>query len=127
MNSQATMRYVPNSVLCRWCGRAAAVILFVSWIVLFITEFSRQGAPSSDTYLQAVALAVVFAGYFVGLWSELVGGTMAILGTIAFVTVCMIVTGLPLRIDLLWFAAPGVCYLLAQHFEHVEKVARSQQ
>ena len=121
------MRYVPNSVISRWCGRAAAIILFVSWMILFVTEYSRQGAPSSDTYLQAVALAVVFAGYLVGVWNELVGGVMAVLGTIAFVAVCLMITGLPLRLDLFLFAAPGVCYLLAHHFEHVEKGARSQQ
>jgi hypothetical protein len=104
----------------RWCGRAAGIVLFVAWLALVAAEAFRQGPPSSETYMQGAALAIVFAGYLAGWWNELVGGVMAIVGTFAFVAICAVATQIFPRPETIWFAVPGICYLLARSYERAE-------
>jgi hypothetical protein len=65
---------------------------------------------------QAVALAVVFAGYLVGWRNELVGGLLSVFGTIAFVAICAVTFGAPPAISSAWFAIPGVLFLVAWYY-----------
>ena len=101
----------------RWCARASGVFLMVSWVVLFAAEAIRQGLdkPAVNTYSQAIALAVVFAGYVLGWWKEYAGGALAILGTFAFFAIVIVTSYVPPDPAAVWFAAPGVLYLLS-HF-----------
>ena len=121
MNASADIRYVPNSVLLRWCGRAASIVLLAGWAIMFAVEVGRSGIPSSEPFPQAAALAIVCAGYIVGWRYEFIGGMLAILGTVAF----FMAVALPMQFlpqpDAVMFAVPGVCYLLARYFERVEK------
>ena len=124
MNTSIQMRHVPNSVLFRWGGRAAGVVLLVIWLVMFVQELILMGAPSSNTYIQAAALGFVFAGYVTGWFNELAGGVMAIVGTFVFLIVCAMGTNVEPHPEMVWFAAPGVCYLLAHYFERSENATR---
>jgi len=102
----------------RWLARASAAILVAVWIALVLTEAAlfQLEAPTDSIY-QAVALAVVFAGYAIGWRKELVGGVIAILGTVLFFAVnLMTIDSLP-SVEAAWFAAPGVLYLLAWYGE----------
>jgi hypothetical protein len=121
MNASTGMRYVPNSVLLRWCGRAASIVLIVGWVILFAVDLRRSGIPSSETYPQAASLAIVCAGYIVGWRNELVGGALAIVGTVAFFMACVVPMNVLPQPGAIMFAVPGVCYLLARHFERIEK------
>jgi hypothetical protein len=127
MTATTEIRHLPNSFICRWIGRAATIILFVSWLAAFAAESVRSGVPSSDTYLQALTLTVVFMGYLVGWWNELIGGIAAIAGTIVWVLVCVLVTNVPLHPEMLWFAAPGICYLAAYYLTRTERVGATHE
>jgi hypothetical protein len=127
MTATTEIRNVPNSFICRWIGRAAAIVLFVSWLGAFAAEIPRSGLPSSDTYLQAITLSVAFLGYLVGWWNELVGGIVTIGGTIAWVVVCVLVTNVVLQPEMLWFAAPGMCYLAAYYLTRAERIGATHE
>jgi hypothetical protein len=104
--------------LLRWCARASAVVVVVIWLALVLAEavFFRFEAPNEVIY-QAVALATVFAGYAIGWRKELAGGVIAILGTVLFFVVNFVtIESLP-PVEAVWFAAPGVLYLLAWYGE----------
>jgi hypothetical protein len=101
--------------LFRWIARASAAVLVITWLALVIAEAVRSqfDTPSALTIYQGVALAIVFAGYAVGWRNELLGGVIAILGTLAFFAVHVITIGTWPDIAAAWFAAPGVLYLLS--------------
>jgi len=102
----------------RWCARASAVVLVVIWLALVLAEavLFHFEAPTEAIY-QAVALAIVFAGYAIGWRKELVGGAIAILGTVLFFAVNLVtIESLP-PVEAALFAAPGVLYLLAWYGE----------
>jgi len=106
---------LPLPSLIRWSARISAAFLFVMWLVLAMLEGYRYSfvMPSAASFYQAAALAVVFTGYAVGWRKELVGGLLAIVGTALFMAVAYMTTGKVPQWESLWFAAPGVLYLLA--------------
>ena len=85
----------------------------------------RNNAPEAqhtrevNTYGQPAALAVVFAGYVIGWWKELAGGALAIVGTFAFFALLAAKSKTPPEPAAVWFAAPGILYLLA--FQYNER------
>jgi hypothetical protein len=101
--------------LLRWCARAGGAILFVTWLGYVIVEAARTdvGPPTVAAYLQAGALALVFAGYAWGWRNEPAGGVLALLGTAAFFAVPHLSMGYMPDLNAAWFAAPAVLYLLA--------------
>ncbi|MEX0612204.1 MAG: hypothetical protein WD229_08785 [Pirellulales bacterium] len=111
--------HVLDSYFFRWMARASAAVLVVAWLALVIAEVFRSHyeAPSVHSVYQAIALAIVFAGYAIGWWKEMVGGVIAILGTAAFFAVnALTLETLPDPAAAL-FAVPGVLYLLAWQYE----------
>lgn len=131
MYASTRLSDIPTAQLFRSAGRASAVILFVSWLGLFVAEtmHGKIGAVSIGMLCQAAALAVVFVGYAVGWRHELAGGLLAIVGTAAFFVADGLLVGALWSIGAVaWFAAPGVLYLLAwlcdrQHANHVGRPA----
>jgi hypothetical protein len=95
----------------RWLARTSAGILFTIWLAMVLAEVLslRFQAPPNAIY-QAVALAVVFAGYAIGWRQELTGGMMAILGTIAYFLINVLTIGPPPDGAAL-FAVPGIFYV----------------
>jgi hypothetical protein len=91
----------------------------VSWLALFITDTIRQGIsePAMNTHGQAAALAMVFAGYVLGWWKEFAGGVLAILGTFAFYAIVAVTSHAPPAPEAVWFAAPGIMYLLSYFYD----------
>jgi hypothetical protein len=87
----------------------------IVWFALVIVEFVRSGAelPTAPAYYQAAALALVFAGYVMGWHKEFAGGALAIIGTAAFFAVNVLTFGALPLFGAVWFALPGVLYLLA--------------
>jgi hypothetical protein len=73
--------------------------------------------PSVESFYQAAALALVFAGYALGWRSELAGGALAILGTVAFFVIQFFtIDSLP-DAGAACFALPGILYLLAWKYD----------
>ncbi len=70
-----------------------------------------------DAYLQAGALAIVFVGYVIGWKKEMLGGVLAVLGTIAFYIVNLVVFHAPPLPEAALLAVPGIFYMLAQGVE----------
>jgi hypothetical protein len=104
---------VSYATLFRNCGRLGGVFVIVSWAVLVSKELYYQGAPLPDLYLQAAALGIIFAGYVVGWWRELLGGVLAVLGTIAFYIVCVEILEITVLPETILLAVPGIFYMLA--------------
>jgi hypothetical protein len=124
MNTYMKMQQSSDSQLFRWCGRAAGAVMIAMWLLVFGAELFHWEAPTSDMYLQAAALVIVFGGYVIGWLSEPIGGWMAILGTVAFFVVCRLtLTSFP-QLEAILLALPGACYLLANHFDRVENPGR---
>ena len=119
MNTSVRMRDLSDSTMFRWYGRAAGVILFVTWTIFVVSDLPRQD-QYWGTYLQAAGLAIVFAGYLAGWWNELIGGVMTIVGTAVYFAICAWATQIIPRPETLMFAAPGVCYLLSHYFAKIE-------
>jgi hypothetical protein len=96
-------------------ARASAVVLMVIWLAFVIAEAMRPDFVdlSTSTLGQGASLAVVFAGYVIGLRKELAGGIAAIVGTAAFFAVVLTTTEKVPGLAALMFAVPGVLYLLA--------------
>jgi hypothetical protein len=120
MNSVVPTNQVPVQFLLRWAARAAGAVVIVTWVELVLIEWVRHGSPDLRNLaqpLQATVLAVVFAGYLIGWRNELVGGLLSIIGTLAFGILCTMTFGGLTSIALLWFAVPGLLYLLVWHGE----------
>ena len=108
---------VPPSALFRYCGRAGALIIVVSWLALVIVEFIRSGLPVMANYYQGAMLGIVFVGYAVGWRKELLGGALAILGTIGFVVLnAVMFASFPVS-GAEGFAVPGVFYVIAHYLD----------
>lgn len=104
----------------RWSARASAIVLAASWLALVLAEGVRTKFDvPTDLAFQAVALAIVFAGYAIGWRQELVGGVIVIVGTIAFFAVNLVTIMDAPPLAAAWFAAPGILYLLAWYAEKV--------
>lgn len=116
----STQRHHDYAAQCRFLARTSAVTLFAIWAAYVVAEMIRSShaAIAPETYLQAIVLAVVFAGYAIGWRRELVGGLMAIVGTAAFFVVEAVTVSMPQDPNMVWFAVPGFLYLLARHYGH---------
>jgi hypothetical protein len=111
----AKLDQMPSSYLFRWTARASAVVMIGIWLGLILAE-AMQGKivePGVAAFYQAAALAVVFAGYAIGWRHELAGGLLAVVGTVAFFAVHVLSLQFWPDLSAVWFAAPGVLYLLA--------------
>jgi hypothetical protein len=117
MYTSVQNRHVSDSWLFRYCGRAGGLIVMGSWLAGVVVETVRKGPPVLENYYQAVPLALIFAGYAVGWRKEIVGGMLAILGTIAFIAQYVAMFGLLPGTGAVWFAAPGFFYLLAHYLD----------
>ncbi len=103
------------SELCRWSARASAIVLMACWVVYAVVElFNPDFHLTPELKVQGVALAFVFAGYAVGWRHEVVGGLMAVAGTLAFFAINAWAVGQAPQLPAAWFAAPGVLMLIAQ-------------
>jgi hypothetical protein len=113
MFSSTNKLHVFDELSLRWFARASAAVLVVAWAVLVSVEAIRNPElPALQTFYQACALAIVFAGYAIGLRNELAGGLVVILGTLVFFAVLFVtMQALPQPAAVL-FALPGVLYLL---------------
>ena len=109
LHGQHVSRPTLYRVAAAACG-AALVLLWMVFVAGEAIEFD-QWVPNIYGYNQAIVLAALFASYAIGWRHELVGGILAIVGTVAFFVVgyCGTLPGL----SAVWFAAPGVLYLLA--------------
>jgi hypothetical protein len=118
-------RHVSDSWLFRYCGRAGGLIVMGSWLVAVVVETVRKGPPVLENYYQAVPLAVIFAGYAVGWRKEILGGLLAIVGTVAFLAQYVTMFGILPGTGAAWFAVPGVFYLIAHYMDdrHGEKLS----
>jgi hypothetical protein len=115
MYASLQLRHVPYAWMFRWCARAGGAIVVIAWLALVILEMARPdvGMPAIAAYYQAAALALVFVGYALGWRKELVGGLLAMIGTGAFFAVHLLTIGERPWFGAIWFAAPGVLYVLA--------------
>ncbi|HVT26479.1 MAG TPA: hypothetical protein VHE81_00530 [Lacipirellulaceae bacterium] len=113
MYASVPSRHVPYSWLVRYCGRASGLIIVVSWLALVLAETLRSGMPVLSNYYQAAMLAIVFIGYAVGWRHEVLGGALAIVGTIGFLTLYIAMFEALPPTGALCFAIPGVLYLIA--------------
>jgi hypothetical protein len=111
---------LPASVseVCRWLGRTSSSVLLFTWIVFVGIEVLRPDPFSLASAYQAAALLVVFAGYLLGWRYEFAGGSLAILGTIAFFAVCAYTLGVAPSAVAISFAVPGVLYVMAWRYGH---------
>jgi hypothetical protein len=129
MHTNIQRPIVFDSYLFRAAGRACAAVLIAIWIVLVLAEAIRNRfeMPSALTQYQGLTLAAVFAGYAIGWRNVLVGGLIAILGTLAFFALNRLMAdGFP-GIGAALFAAPGVLYLLSWYSERKSGAFRERQ
>lgn len=108
-----------NSEIFRESAAACGATLFVCWLGLLIAEVVRSGdvVPNIHSFPQALVLALVFASYAIGWGHKLLGGLLAIVGTVVFFVVGYLSMQVAPPLPAAWFAVPGVLYLLAWAFE----------
>ncbi len=127
MYASVPSRQVPYSWLFRYCGRASGLLIVVAWLALVITDVVRQGMPVLSNYYQAAMLAIVFVGYAVGWYHEMLGGALTIVGTIGFVALYTVMFGVVPPAGALCFAIPGVCYIIAHTLDKPHQEQMSSQ
>jgi hypothetical protein len=129
MHTNIQRPFVFDSYRFRAGARACAAVLIGGWIALVLAEAIRNRfeMPSPLTQYQGLTLAAVFAGYAIGWRNELVGGLIAILGTLAFFAVNRFMAGGFPGMGAALFAAPGVLYLLAWNSERKSGPFRETQ
>jgi hypothetical protein len=109
-----------------WLGRASAAVLVVGWLALLLMETMSPGIDvNRGGIYQVFALAVVFAGYAIGWRKQLAGGLITIVGTITYFVVNRVTLGVFPSIEAVWFAVPGLLYLLASYTDKVGGRARA--
>jgi hypothetical protein len=113
MYASLPQKYASISELFRWFAMASSTVLFVGCISLIVQDLAGDGKVTSQGAIQAVALAVVFAGYAIGWRYELAGSLIVIFGTVLFFTVCEVTYGQLPGLAAAWFAFPALLYLLA--------------
>jgi hypothetical protein len=119
MHTDLQRRFVFDTYWFRAGARATAAVLASIWLVMVLAEAirARFEIPSRESLYQAVVIAIVFAGYAIGFRKELVGGLIAILGTLAFFAVNRFFVGGFPSVEAALFAAPGILYVLAWYSE----------
>ena len=111
---------IPVSQLLRWTARATGVLLVVAWVAYFVVEMTRPSVLPEfalATIAQGVALAAVFGGYAIGWRHERAGGIVSIVATVVYIAIVAAATQAVPSPAMLMFAAPGVLYLLARHYD----------
>src|SRR5690349_3237309 len=89
-------RSADASSAVRWFARASGLVLIAMWLAYFFDELLRHGYGLQGTsYMQGAVLAVIFAGYILGWVKEVLGGMLAVVGTIVYcllgvVTTCLV-------------------------------------
>jgi hypothetical protein len=117
MYTSVQNHHVSDSQLFRYCGRAGGLIVMGSWLIVVVVETVRKGPPVLENYYQAVPLAVIFAGYAVGWRKEILGGLLAIAGTVAFIAQYVTMLGVLPGFGAVLFAVPGLFYLIAHYLD----------
>jgi hypothetical protein len=120
MYTFAQRPYVFDANFFRWIGRMSALVLAVIWAVMVVSEAIafRFQIPAMRTFYQAAAMGIVFGGYAIGWRQELIGGLLAIVGTLVFYAVHVATLETLPEMAAALFAVPGVFYLLAWYGEH---------
>jgi len=115
------------SEILRFCGRAGGIAALAIWLMLVVVDFFRNGAPVMANYYQAAMLGIVFVGYAAGWRDEVLGGALAVAGTVAFIALELAMFGVypPAGVEL--FAVPGACYLLAHYLDKPRNQSASSQ
>ena len=119
---------VQLSSLFRFCGRTGGVIILAVWMLAVGIEFVRWGAPVVSNYYQAVFLVVIFIGYAAGWrWEDSPGGGLAIVGTVGFLILNLVLLKMAPMSGAEWFAVPGVFYLIAHYLDNLRDKQMSSQ
>jgi hypothetical protein len=116
----STQSYHESAVQIRSLARLMAITIVALWTVFFVAELFHDPAAKwpLDLYLQGAILAVIFIGYASGWRKELIGGWLAIGGTIAFIAAVIATDNYQINTrNTAWFAVPGLLYLMARHFD----------
>jgi len=112
MISSTSKLHVFDELSLRWFARASAAVLVLAWAAVVLVEAIRNPEwPPLTTIYQGGALAVVFAGYAIGLRHELAGGVIVLLGTLLFFAVLLVTMQTLPQLGAALFALPGVLYL----------------
>ena len=117
MYASVQKRVLPASEFFRFCGRAGGIVVMALWSMMVIADFFYIGAPAVNGWFQAALLAVVFMGYAIGWRNEPLGGALAVVGTFGFVVLNLAQVGMYPDAGAKWFAAPGICYLIAYYLD----------
>lgn len=114
INAMQRHELTPANIFRDFAAICASIIV-AAWVSLATIEAFRtdEWIPHLPSYPQAVVLAVVFAGYFVGWRHPLVGAALAIVGTAAFFVVGYVCVGMVPPLPAAWLAIPGVLFLFA--------------
>jgi hypothetical protein len=110
--------HVPIAHVFRDVAAASGAALVAMWLVMLALETfkSDETIPNVHSYVQALVLVGVFAGYAIGWRHELTGAALVIAGTALFFAVGYAEVGVAPPLPAAWFAIPGVLYLLAWMF-----------
>jgi hypothetical protein len=104
----------------RSLARLMAITIVSLWTVLFVAELFKDPAAKWPPvlYVQGAILAVIFTGYASGWRKELLGGWLAIGGTVALISAVVATNNHNIHTaNVAWFAVPGVLYLMARHYD----------
>lgn len=115
MNTKVLKQQVSTSQLLRWGAEISGGMLFVGWLGFVSGELVKNQfeIPAKESFYQAAALVLIFAGYAL-LWRHaLAGSALVILGTASFFAIGWITIGLLPGVEAILFAIPGVLALLA--------------
>ena len=112
-----------SSWFFRCCARASGVVIFIGWLCAVVLEMTWFGLPVKENYAQVVPVAAIFAGYAIGWRKELFGGLLAIFGAVASVCLDNAMLGASV-LGMLWFAVPGVFYLIAHYLDNANVARR---
>jgi hypothetical protein len=106
---------VPIAQVLRSAAAACGAILVLCWVGMFVFEGIRlqRWIPNFHSHNQALVLVLVFASYAIGWRHELIGGLVAIVGTVAFFQIGYVGANAFPPLPVAWLASPGVLCLLA--------------
>lgn len=115
MNAIIPSRPMSVSRILTLIGKASAAVLFGVWAVLASIELiaNHFQLPALNSVYQAVALAIVFYGFYFSLKHPVRGSYISIAGVILFFVVAKITTGLFPPAAAAWLATPSVLILAA--------------
>lgn len=115
MNAIIPSRPMSVSRMLTLIGKASAAVLFGVWAFLASAEFiaNHFQLPALNTVYQAVALAIVFYGFYFSLKHPVRGSYISVVGVILFFVVVRITTGLWPPMAAAWLVMPTVLILAA--------------